>query len=324
MKMKRTIRLLAVCAALILAILAGAIGSAFAETVITLDGVANSDAAKQRLTGIRISGLTAPAAGQVCDAQAVVTSSEGTSWETPVLWLDATGHVMEAAVKTTKLFPVLVFYLPEGYGMDGLSLTLDDDVAALFSPSVLSICNRKLGVTYIFPGNIDLSGIEGMVSNSGSEAPVKESASRNSIHHQEENDDEEPFIRPVSPKPEPEPEPVDLVDLYCSQTAKDAVSAEDQFGGGTGSCSQDRLTLFHDQNVIQTGFAFTGISDVFKIPGNIFLPVQIIRRHAQVCRTLCACFRIYIKAPCLFRLDDSAIYKTAQKGLTHITGTDNC
>ena len=111
--------------------------------------------------------------------------------------------------------------------MDGLSLTLDDDVAALFGPSVLSICNRKLGVTYIFPGNIDLSGIEGMVSNSGSEAPVKESASRNSIHHQEENDDEEPFIRPVSPKPEPEPEPVDLVDLYCSQTAKDAVSAED-------------------------------------------------------------------------------------------------
>lgn len=227
MKMKRTIRRLVVCAALILAIMAGATGNAFSETIITLDGVANNDAAGQPLTGVRVSGLTAPAAGQVCDAQAVVTSAEGMSWEIPVLWLDATGHVVEGVVQTTDLSPVLVFYLPEGYGMDGLSLTLGDDVAALFGPSVLSICNRKLGVTYIFPGNIDLSGIDGMFSRSEPDAPEAESTSRNNSHHQEETDDEEIFVRPVPPNPEPEPEPVDLVDLYCSQTAKDAVSAED-------------------------------------------------------------------------------------------------
>lgn len=83
---------------------------------------------------------------------------------------------------------------------------------------MLSVYDRTKGVTYIFPGNIDLSGIYGDAKTV--------STQKDDSHHHDDTDDEEEVVYWPAPS-EPEPAPVNLVDLYCSQTAKDAVAAED-------------------------------------------------------------------------------------------------
>lgn len=115
--MKGKLWRMALCAVLILAMLAGMTGSVYAETVVTLDSAATGDEAGQRLSGLRVSGLSAPVAGQPRVERATVTSAEGMSWEIPVMWLDENGTVAEGIVWSDRLQPVLVFFLPEGYGM---------------------------------------------------------------------------------------------------------------------------------------------------------------------------------------------------------------
>ena len=234
MKMNGRIRRLAVCLALILAMLAGTMGNVLAETMITLEGVANGGSENGHLTGLRVSGLAAPVPGLPRVDRVLVTSAEGMSWEIPVLWLDENGTVAEGIVWSDQLQPVLVFYLPEGYCMDGLSLTLLDDVAAVFGDQgILSVWDKSLGLTYIFPGNIELSVIEeraekavhAPIPGMPEEEHVKDGGYFHQWDEDDSDDEDEEWSKTLEPKPEEKPRTP--VEIYCAKTARKNVAEED-------------------------------------------------------------------------------------------------
>ena len=112
------------------------------------------------VSGLRVTGVDAPAPGQSFDQSATVTSAEGIQWEIPVMWVDATGALASGNAGETPCFPVLAFFLPDGhYAADSAGtcqVVLDDSLSHLFGEDILTVWIEDSEITLIFPGSVSL------------------------------------------------------------------------------------------------------------------------------------------------------------------------
>ena len=110
-----------------------------------------------------ISDIQAPEAGKTLDEKALVTTSEGEKWQTPVLWIDGNLQIVSGiADKDMVYLPVIAYVVPEGYtfkdsdgAQNAYSIRLTEDVAKLFGNSrIITIYDRSTGITYILPASL--------------------------------------------------------------------------------------------------------------------------------------------------------------------------
>lgn len=110
--------------------------------------------------GFKVTNLDRPVHGQILDTSATVTADSGMSWEVPVIWVDQNGNLLKVALEiegVVKCYPLIAFYLPEGYAMaQGSNVSYDvwlpDFVTDLMAKTgVATLSNPSSGVTYITP-----------------------------------------------------------------------------------------------------------------------------------------------------------------------------
>ena len=163
------------------------------------------------VSGLVIDDVAAPNPGDTLDNTAKVTSAEGVEWEIPVLWVADNLELVTEAQEGRSYLPALVFYLPQGYTIDGseFKVTLSDSLTELFGGSeVVSVYDAQTGITYILPASLRNFFVSAQQNKSENQSGWNQSSSEAS---------EVPsgsYAR-------------SLVDIYCAQTARDAFSDED-------------------------------------------------------------------------------------------------
>ncbi len=162
------------------------------------------------VSGLVIDDVAAPNPGDTLDNTAKVTSAEGVEWEIPVLWVADNLELATDAQEGRSYLPALVFYLPQGYSIDGseFKVTLSDSLTELFGGSeVISVYDAQTGITYILPASL-----RGFFVNAQQNTSENQSGNQSSSEASEAPSGS--YVR-------------SLVDIYCSQTARDAFSDED-------------------------------------------------------------------------------------------------
>ena len=160
--------------------------------------------------GISIDGVDAPVAGAQLDDEAAVTTAEGESWSIPVLWVGDDLQLATEAAEGRTYLPVLAFFVPDGYAVEGgvFTVELSDALAKLFgSDEMVSVYIPTAGITYILPASLrsyfepaQSASAAGQGASAATEAAVSETLS----------------VAGSS-----------LVDIYCAQTARDNFTDED-------------------------------------------------------------------------------------------------
>ena len=163
------------------------------------------------LSGLVIDDVAAPNPGDALDSTAKVASAEGAEWEIPVLWVADNLQLATEAQEGRSYLPALVFFLPQGYAVEGseFTVTLSDSLTELFGGNeVVSFYDAQTGITYILPASL---------------------RSFFASEQQEEGGGQSGWDQPV-PVPAEDPSPSysrSLIDIHCAQTARDAFSDED-------------------------------------------------------------------------------------------------
>ncbi len=112
------------------------------------------------LSGLTITDLAAPVPGQPFDTIATVITAEGARWQIPVVWMDrVTGMPVSGIAGNGSYYPVLAFYLPDGFAVSGAKhngsdfmAALDAQTASLFGNTApISIYDAQSTFTFIFP-----------------------------------------------------------------------------------------------------------------------------------------------------------------------------
>ncbi len=135
-----------------------------ASSVFAKEAVSTADRVKDGkivITEIEITDLDEPAAGTLLDDTAKIVSlkdgrPDGISWEIPVIWVDASGNQVTVA-SDTKCYPVFIFYVPDGYSLDGIdfqkgiNIRFPAFVSSLYGSSsgMISVSDPMLGISYI-------------------------------------------------------------------------------------------------------------------------------------------------------------------------------
>ena len=162
------------------------------------------------VSGLVIDDVAAPNPGDTLDNTAKVTSAEGVEWEIPVLWVADNLELATEAQEGRSYLPALVFYLPQGFAIDGseFKVTLSDSLTELFGGSeVVSVYDAQTGITYILPASLRDFFVNAQQNTS-------ENQSGNQSSSEASEAPSGSYVR-------------SLVDIYCSQTARDAFSDED-------------------------------------------------------------------------------------------------
>ena len=162
------------------------------------------------VSGIVIDDVAAPNPGDALDSTAKVTSAEGAEWEIPVFWVADNLELATEAQEGRSYLPALVFYLPQGFAIDGseFKVTLSDSLTELFGGSeVVSVYDAQTGITYILPASLRNFFVSAQQNTS-------ENQSGNQSSSEASEAPSGSYVR-------------SLVDIYCSQTARDAFSDED-------------------------------------------------------------------------------------------------
>ncbi len=120
------------------------------------------------LSGLAITNFDEPSAGVPFKGNATITTSEGVSWEIPVIWTDVEGNIVTVPVSGKKYIPTFVFFLPEGYVIPGISaqgrfaVRLPSFLISLYgTDDLLFTLDPSTGVTFITCGVSQYSGISG-------------------------------------------------------------------------------------------------------------------------------------------------------------------
>ncbi|MBQ9004618.1 MAG: hypothetical protein IJ087_22510, partial [Eggerthellaceae bacterium] len=171
----------------------------------------SSSPASQTASGITIDGVEAPQAGKALDDTANVTTTEGATWDIPVLWVGSNMQLATTAQEDARYLPALAFYVPQGYSIAGSDFTvkLSDSLVKLFGDGdTVSVYNEATGITYIVPASLrslfaaaapSVTGVQG--------APASAEAEK-----------------ATDPNPGGQ---LSLIDIYCAQTARKAFTDED-------------------------------------------------------------------------------------------------
>lgn len=180
---------------------------------VSVDNHTAISASKQIINSVQIGNVDAPIANMVLDDEATVTTAEHATWQIPVLWVNDDSQVASGeALEGCSYVPVLAFYVPQEYALEGdtFVVTLSDELSELFgTDEIVSVYDSRTGITYILPAS--LVGLFARADN-----VVQDSTETNEL---------EAFVGAEQGQSQ-ETTPT-LVDIYCSQTAKDALSNED-------------------------------------------------------------------------------------------------
>ena len=190
------------------------------------------DSAAVAVSGLRITDVDAPVPGVPLDTSAAVTSVEGVQWEIPVMWVDDAGTVAEGTAEDRLYFPVLVFFVPEGYTVLGgdsetgaFPVCIDDSLSELFGQDLLTVWLAELQITLIFPGTASLEAVLSRLS--GMHYPSQQSTGVTASMAQAAA-----ALTAVPATEDPDNGQIDLgtpaglVDVYCSQTARDRLDTD--------------------------------------------------------------------------------------------------
>lgn len=180
---------------------------------VSVDNHTAISTSKQIVNSVQIGNVYAPVAGMTLDDEATVTTAEHATWQIPVLWVSDDLQVVSGEVlEDCSYVPVLAFYVPQEYALEGdtFAVTLSDELSELFgTDEIVSVYDSRTGITYILPAS--LVGLFARADN-----VVQDSTETNEL---------EAFVGAEQGQSQ-ETTPT-LVDIYCSQTAKDALSNED-------------------------------------------------------------------------------------------------
>ena len=180
---------------------------------VSVDNHTAISTSKQIVNSVQIGNVYTPVAGMTLDDEATVTTAEHATWQIPVLWVSDDLQVVSGeALEDCSYVPVLAFYVPQEYALEGdtFAVTLSDELSELFgTDEIVSVYDSRIGITYILPAS--LVGLFARADN-----VVQDSTETNEL---------EAFVGAEQGQSQ-ETAPT-LVDIYCSQTAKDALSNED-------------------------------------------------------------------------------------------------
>ena len=225
----RLSRIVSVVVALVLVSALSVPVAAFAaQTEVTVDN--HTLAGDQpTVSGLVIDDVAVPTPGDTLDSTAKVTSVEGTEWEIPVLWVADNLELSTEAQKGRSYLPALVFYLPQGYAIDGsaFTVTLSDSLTELFGGNeVVSVYDAQAGVTYILSASLRDYFAHAQQNADENQSGKGESSSEFSDWSYSSAD------YYGGPSDDSSGEPSEgyarsLVDIHCAQTARDAFTDED-------------------------------------------------------------------------------------------------
>ena len=185
--------------------------------------------AGRTVSGLRLDGVERPKAEAALDDTAEVTSVEGERWEVPVLWARDDLALSTQAERDRTYLPVIAFFVPDGLGISGDAYTIElsDTLGDLFgTDDVVSVFNPETGVTYILPAT--LRDLFAPARKSAAAAPAvaapatlasSQQAAGDAYVDDDYDDEEEPA--------DDEGSQGTLVEIHCSQTARDAFSDDD-------------------------------------------------------------------------------------------------
>lgn len=173
--------------------------------------------AQKLVSGLTIDDVDEPRVGEPLDDTAVVRTAEGDTWEIPVLWISDSLELATEAQEGSTYLPALAFFVPQDYALSGGDFTvrLSESLTKLFGgKEIISVYDASTGITYILPASLRSFFVGGQqtdaqVTPSGEStiAPATEAAG-------------------TAEEPSTEAGP-SLIDIYCAQTARDALTDED-------------------------------------------------------------------------------------------------
>lgn len=92
--------------------------------------------------------------GAKLDDTATVSTAEGATWDIATLWVRDDLSVATTAEEGRTYLPVLAFFVPQDYVLEGSSftVTLSDSLTELFGTNdIVSVYDARRGITYILP-----------------------------------------------------------------------------------------------------------------------------------------------------------------------------
>ena len=219
---------------------------------VTIDNHTQGRENAKVVSGITIGDVTAPKEGTRLDDKAVVMTTEGDTWEIPVIWIGENLKPDTGLAGKGSYLPVLAYVVPEQYTIRsndatgrGYKITLSEDLLKLFGEEkIISIYENKTGITFILPAKLkDLYAQKGTVKNptdaAGGEivpddqiAPFEDDEPEEET--EEEVEEEEETEEEVEEEEEPEEEEEEqeesyshLVNVHCDSNAKKALTESD-------------------------------------------------------------------------------------------------
>ena len=209
---------------------------------VTIDNHTQGRENAKVVSGITIGDVTAPKEGTRLDDKAVVTTTEGDTWEIPVIWIGENLKPDTGLAGKGSYLPVLAYVVPEQYTIRsndatgrGYKITLSEDLLKLFGEEkIISIYENKTGITFILPAKLkDLYAQKGTVKNP-TDAAGGEIVPDDQIAPFEDDEPEEETEEEVEEEEEPEEEEEEqeesyshLVNVHCDSNAKKALTESD-------------------------------------------------------------------------------------------------
>ena len=211
---------------------------------VTIDNHTQGRENAKVVSGITIGDVTAPKEGTRLDDKAVVTTTEGDTWEIPVIWIGENLKPDTGLAGKGSYLPVLAYVVPEQYTIRsndatgrGYKITLSEDLLKLFGEEkIISIYENKTGITFILPAKLkDLYAQKGTVKNP-TDAAGGEIVPDDQIAPFEDDEPEEETEEEVEEEEEEEPEEEEeeqeesyshLVNVHCDSNAKKALTESD-------------------------------------------------------------------------------------------------
>ena len=177
------------------------------------------------VSGVSIDGVSAPQAGSPLDDTATVSTDQGASWDIPVLWVSDDFQLAGEAEEGKTYLPALAFYVADGYALDAdpCTVRLSDSLTKLFGGvEIVSVYNAATGITYILPASI-----KGLFASQGNAAVHEGEAAVSVAEAGQREADSTPTPTPEVPVAAESAPQRSVVDIYCAQTAKDALTDEE-------------------------------------------------------------------------------------------------
>lgn len=191
---------------------------------VTMQNHTSSSPQKKTVTNLVIDGVEKPQAGKDLDGTAKVTAAEGDTWEIPVMWVGDDMRLSTVAEEGRSYLPALAFFVPEELALEGdpVKVALSDSLAELFgTQDIISVYDASTGVTFILPASLrNFFSRAAQPATSDEPLDAETAAPVN-------NDAPAVEAAPEEEAPDGEDAPVNPIDIFCAQTARNALSDED-------------------------------------------------------------------------------------------------